>query len=93
MSFVTALFIYIMIWWVALFAVLPWGNKHPDTPETGMMHGAPSRPHMKQKLIATSIIALIGLGIVYACMEANIIDFREVAREMDTRLYGERTVQ
>jgi predicted secreted protein len=90
MSLLVAVFTYLIIWWTVLFAVLPWGNRQPETPETGMAHGAPVNPNIKKKMIATTIISFILLGIVFACVEFKIIDFREVAREMDARIYGAR---
>jgi len=92
MSLVAAIFTYLMIWWTVLFAVLPWGNKQPDVPEQGMAYGAPVNPNIKKKLIVTTAISFVILGIVYACIEFNIIDFREIAREMDARIYGDRTL-
>lgn len=90
MSLLAAVFTYLIIWWTVLFAVLPWGNRQPDAPETGMAHGAPVNPNIKKKMIATTIISFILLGIVFACVEFKVIDFREVAREMDARIYGDR---
>ena len=65
-----------MIWWVVLFAVLPWGNKQPDKNEQGMAHGAPSNPNLKKKLIATSLVSLIILAIVYYIIDTDVLDFR-----------------
>ncbi|PCI01778.1 MAG: hypothetical protein COB76_00575 [Alphaproteobacteria bacterium] len=88
MGLLTAVFTFLLIWWMVLFTVLPWGNRQPKNPETGMAYGAPENPNMKKKLIATTIVSFIVLGIIYACVEMNIIDFRGIAREMDARIYG-----
>lgn len=92
MSLLAAVFTFLMIWWTVLFAVLPWGNRQPETNETGMAHGAPVNPNIKKKLIATTIVSFILLGVIYACIESNVIDFREMAREMDERIYGSRSI-
>ncbi len=92
MSLLAAFFTYLIIWWTALFAVLPWGNRQPSHYETGMAPGAPTNPNIKKKLIATTILSFVLLGIVYACVELKIIDFREVAREMDATIYGSRSI-
>lgn len=91
MTFLTLIFTYFVTWWIVLFVTLPWGNRQPDTPEVGMMHGAPANPNIKKKMIWTTFLSFIVVGIIYACVEANIIDFREAAREMDARIYGART--
>ena len=92
MSFLAAIFTYLLIWWTVLFAVLPWGNRQPENPETGMAYGAPVNPNIKKKLIATTIVSFVVLVIIYLCVEFKIIDFREIAREMDTRIYGDRSI-
>jgi predicted secreted protein len=60
MSIFTALAIYFVIWWIALFAVLPWGVRSQDeaggmTPGTDP--GAPVLTNLKRKLIGTTIVA------------------------------------
>ena len=92
MSVLTFIFTYVLVWWVVLFAVLPWGNRQPDLPEEGMAYGAPSNPNIKKKLIATSLVSLLVVLLIYIINAFNIIDFREVAREMDNRIYGDRTI-
>lgn len=91
MSLLTLVFTYLIVWWTVLFAVLPWGNRQPLEPEHGMAYGAPVNPNIKKKLIATTILSFIVLIIIYTIVELNIIDFREIAREMDTRIYGARS--
>lgn len=91
MSLLTLVFTYLIVWWTVLFAVLPWGNRQPLEPEQGMAYGAPVNPNIKKKLIATTILSFIVLIIIYTIVELNLIDFREIAREMDTRIYGARS--
>ena len=91
MSLLTLVFTYLIVWWVVIFAVLPWGNRQPETPEEGMAFGAPANPNIKKKLIATTLITFVVVGIIYILAEINIIDFREIAREMDARIYGDRS--
>jgi predicted secreted protein len=59
-SLATAVAIYFIIWWVVLFAVLPWGVRSQQ--ESGAIvpgsdPGAPSIPKLKQKLVWTTIVA------------------------------------
>ena len=93
MSLLAIVFTYFIVWWTVLFMTLPWGNRQPDNHEEGMASGAPANPNIKKKMIATSILSLIVLGIIYACIEMNLIDFREAAREMDARIYGSGSVE
>jgi predicted secreted protein len=59
-SIFTALAIYFVIWWVVLFAVLPWGVRSQH--EAGQMTpgtdpGAPVLPNLRRKLVWTTIVA------------------------------------
>jgi predicted secreted protein len=62
MSIFTALAIYFVIWWVVLFAVLPWGvrSQHESGEMTpGTEPGAPVLPDIKRKLVWTTIVATV----------------------------------
>ena len=60
---VTAVAIYLTMWWVTLFAVLPLGvrNVHEerDTPIAGADLGAPVAPRLLMKAGLTTIISAI----------------------------------
>ncbi len=65
-----------MIWWVVLFAVLPWGVKAPEQPAPGHAASAPERPMMWRKAAITTLIAaVIWLG-VFALVESGLISIR-----------------
>src|SRR5438132_700953 len=68
MSLPTAVAIYFIIWWVVLFAVLPWGvhsQQDSGTVAPGTDPGAPAIPRLKRKLIWTTIVAAIVFAIWY----------------------------
>ena len=66
MSLVGSLAIYFVIWWLVLFAVLPFGvrSQHEmDDVTLGTEHGAPHQPLLLRKFAATTLIsALIFAG-------------------------------
>jgi predicted secreted protein len=67
MSLATSIAIYFIIWWVVLFAVLPWGvrSQHEQgTITPGSDPGAPAIPNLKRKLVWTTyrLIALDDLA-------------------------------
>ena len=35
MQWIGSIFIYIVVWWVVLFAVLPWGVRRQENPGAG----------------------------------------------------------
>ena len=74
MSIGSALAVYFIIWWVVLFAVLPWGVRtqaDENDVTLGTVPSAPSRPIMLRKVIATTIVAGIVYGILYALWSAG----------------------
>jgi predicted secreted protein len=64
MGWVTAIFVYILVWWLTLFAILPLWVTPTEPGELGHAAGAPRRPYLGRKLLLTSAIAaVIWLGI------------------------------
>ncbi len=76
MDIFTGIIVYLLIWWVVLFTVLPWGNKMTDTPVEGEVASAPINPNLKKKFIITSLISLVLLVIIVTLIELDFIDFR-----------------
>jgi predicted secreted protein len=50
--------VFVMVWWVVLFMVLPWGIWREQVPLQGNDPGAPAKSNMKLKLIVTTLIAV-----------------------------------
>ena len=66
-----------MIWWVVLLTVLPWGVKVPEQPEKGHADSAPERPMIWRKAAITTLISgVVWLG-VFALVESDLISIRE----------------
>ncbi|WP_319773999.1 DUF1467 family protein [Breoghania sp.] len=82
MGFVTWLAIYFIIWWVTLFAVLPFGVRSQEEAgieiEPGSMPGAPARPLMLRKVIATTIVAAVVTAIVYWVITQSGLTFDDL---------------
>jgi predicted secreted protein len=67
MSAITILAIYFIVWWMVLFAVLPWGatSAHESGADIAPGHApsAPLRPMLMRKLLVTTAIAALIVGI------------------------------
>ncbi len=66
MPLATAIAIFFLIWWVTLFAVLPWGvrSQHESGDVVpGTEPGAPLLPMLGRKLIWTTLVAIV----VFVC--------------------------
>ena len=53
--------IYIVVWWVVLFAVLPLGTSSEthEPPTDGSQWGAPKTPNLKRKFITTTWVSFL----------------------------------
>ena len=80
MGWVTGISVYVVVWWVVLFAVLPWGVRTPAQPEPGMANSAPERPRILLKFAATTLVAAVVWLIIYAVVQSELISFREMAK-------------
>ncbi len=72
MGGVTGVVVYILLWWMIIFMVLPWGLERDG-------EGKPENPNLKHKAIITSFIAGVLWVIVYFLVESDIFSFREMA--------------
>jgi predicted secreted protein len=76
MNLVGALALYFVIWWITLFAVLPFGirSQHETGDVTaGTEPGAPVLPGLLKKAAITSVIAaVIFAGVYYVWVAYDI---------------------
>jgi predicted secreted protein len=82
MNLVSAVVVFLLIWWVILFTTLPIGvQQNRGDVETGIK-AAPDKPMMKKKLIITTAISFVIWVIVVILIETDVISFREMAKGM-----------
>jgi predicted secreted protein len=75
MDIMTALFIYLLIWWLTLFTVLPLGVKRHEEQGKGFDAGAPAQANLAKKLVLNSIIAAIILAIIQGLIMMGVINW------------------
>jgi predicted secreted protein len=76
-SAVLAAAIYFVLWWIVLFAVLPWGVKSQEEAgdiSPGSDPGAPVRPLLLQKAIATTLVSAAIMAFGYAAWALGLIE-------------------
>ncbi len=76
MTWFTGILVYVVIWWVTLFLVLPWGVKVPDEPGPGHASSAPVNPMMWRKALITTVIAAVFWGIAFWLIESDMLTLR-----------------
>ena len=83
MSVATVIAIYFIIWWVVLFAILPWGvhSQHESGDVApGTDPGAPAVHLVWRKLLWTTVTAAVVFGIVAAVYKADLIPLEFLKR-------------
>ena len=70
--------VYGVVWWVALFVVLPWGNRPIDQEdiEKGQASSAPKRPRILIKMAANTVLSGLIWLVIYWVMESGLASFR-----------------
>lgn len=78
MTWFSGVVVYFLVWWTALFCILPIGVR-PDAQgkvEEGGWRGAPTAPGLGRKVLWTTLLSsVIWLGI-YGLVESDWISFR-----------------
>ena len=76
MNWFTGIATYIVLWWITIFAVLPWGVKPAEEGDLGHAAGAPSNPRIWLKVGMTTIVAGILWLFVYWFVNSGLISMR-----------------
>ena len=76
MGWISGTLVYVIIWWLVLFMVLPWGNRPPDVVEEGHATSAPENPRLWHKGGVTTVIAAVVFIVIFLVAEAVLINFR-----------------
>jgi predicted secreted protein len=76
MNWFVAISSYVIIWWIVIFAVLPFWVQHADKDDPGHAAGAPANPRLLRKVaITTGIAAVLWLGLFWAA-QSDLVNFR-----------------
>ena len=82
MSLTSALAVYFILWWVTLFAVLPWGvrNSHETGQQVtaGPETGAPVNQRIGRKMLVTTVIARLLFILVYGQITYGWVGFEDI---------------
>jgi predicted secreted protein len=81
MATTTAIAIYFLIWWITLFAVLPWGvTAQGEESAPGTDPGAPVVARVLMKLVWTTIVSAAIFGVCAALYVNGIVTLDDLAR-------------
>lgn len=82
MAVSTSIAIFFLIWWITLFAVLPFGVRSQGeagevTP--GSDPGAPAIPYLGRKLIWTTIVSAVLFAAFYVSYTRQLVSLQDMA--------------
>jgi len=77
MTWVQGVVAYVVIWWVVIFAVLPFGIRPTDEGDLGHAAGAPANPRLWFKAGVTTLVAAVLWLALFLLVNSNLISFRE----------------
>jgi predicted secreted protein len=76
MTWVQAIVAYVIIWWLVIFAVLPFGVRPAEKGDLGHAVGAPANPRLGIKAAVTTAIAAVLWLVLYLVTRSDLISFR-----------------
>jgi len=78
MHWVSGVVLFVIIWWTALFAVLPIGTRPVEQADsTSGWRGAPEKPRLLRKMVITTVVAAVIWGGCYWVITSDYLSFRE----------------
>jgi predicted secreted protein len=83
MTWVSVAALYFILWWIVLFATLPFGLKTQDEDEDvtlGTVSSAPKGPHVLRAFVRTTIISALILGGFYLLTKGLGLDIDDIPR-------------
>jgi predicted secreted protein len=77
MNWVSGVVLYIVLWWLALFMVLPIGTRPVERPDaTSGWRGTPERPLLLRKALGTTALAGVLWVLFYLLITSEWMSFR-----------------
>jgi predicted secreted protein len=77
-----AVAIYVVIWWIVLFAMLPIGvrtsEEAGEKTSPGTAESAPHLPNLLPKMVATTVVSSIVFAVIYAIIVYHVITLDQI---------------
>jgi len=83
MTPVTIVLIFVIVWWLVFFMVLPFGNRPaaPSELPAGAVESAPARPRLWLKAAITTGVAAALTALIVVIVQSRFVDFLEMSEQ------------
>jgi predicted secreted protein len=82
MSIFFGVSMYLVIWWIVLFAMLPIGvrtsEEEGEKTVPGAVESAPHLPNLLPKMVATTVVSSIVFAVLYLIIVDRVITLDEI---------------
>jgi predicted secreted protein len=72
---------FLIVWWLVLFMVLPFGAAPPEEVEPGTAPSAPAKSRLRLKFLITTVIAAVLTGLILWLINSGLIQLRPASPE------------
>jgi predicted secreted protein len=83
MTWVSVFAVYFILWWIVLFATLPFSLRTQDDEKDvtlGTVSSAPGRPHMLRAMVRTTIVSALIMAAYYGVTRGLGFGFEDIPR-------------
>jgi predicted secreted protein len=81
MTYFSAFAVFFIIWWVTLFAVLPFGLRtqaEEGEHVPGTEPSAPKGPHVLRAMLRTTVVSVLIFGALYVLVKVYGFNFEDI---------------
>jgi predicted secreted protein len=82
MTLFFAVSMYLVIWWIVLFVMLPisvrTSEESGEKPSPGNAESAPHLPHLLPKMVATTVVSSLVFAALYAIIALHVITLDQI---------------
>ena len=71
-----AILTYVVVWWLILFMVLPFGAQADPSPQPGHAESAPAKPRLLVKFLVTTLLAALVTWVIFLVIQSGWIALR-----------------
>ncbi len=70
--------VFILVWWMAFFAILPFGVRRRERVAPGQDPGAPAEPMLWRKAAMATLVAIVAVAAGVLADRAGLVDIRAI---------------